>query len=290
MLITTRYLLLALALSTPGWADQSGHPAAAQTDGTPTLSFGIVPQQSASKLARLWTPILEEIGARAGVQIGFRTAPDIPTFERRLAAGEYDLAYMNPYHYTVFSRDPGYRAFAHQTGPGIRGLLVVRRDSPITAIAELAGKELAFPAPAAFAATLLPQAALRNAGIPIEPRYVRSHDSVYRAVAQGLYPAGGGIERTFEGVEPEVREQLRVLWMTPAFTPHAFAAHPRVAPEVVVKIRDAMVALGETPEGAELLHSIEIKGVQPAEDADWDDVRALRIDLPIDTSNPDSGK
>ena len=287
MLITTRYLLLALALSTPGWADQSSHPAAAQTDGTPTLSFGIVPQQSASKLARLWSPILEEIGARAGVQIGFRTAPDIPTFERRLAAGEYDLAYMNPYHYTVFSRDPGYRAFAHQTGPGAAGGAAGFPDHGHYR----AGRQgTGLPAPAAFAATLLPQAALRNARIPIEPRYVRLHDSVYRAVAQGLYPAGGGIERTFEGAEPEVREQLRVLWMTPAFTPHAFAAHPRVAPEVVVKIRDAMVALGETPEGAELLHSIEIKGVQPAEDADWDDVRAFRIDLPIDTSNPDSGK
>ena len=33
-------------------------------------------------------PSRDEVGRRAGVQIGFRTAPDIPTFEGRLAAGE----------------------------------------------------------------------------------------------------------------------------------------------------------------------------------------------------------
>ena len=259
-----------------------------QSDQAATLTFGVVPQQAASKLARLWSPILDDLGVRTGVRIGFRTAPDIPTFERRLAAGDYDLAYMNPYHYTLFSRDPGYRAFARQRDQRIRGLLVVRRDSPIRDITDLAGRQVAFPAPAAFAASVLPQAALRQAGIDIQAHYVRSHDSVYRAVVQGLYPAGGGIERTFKGTEPEVRDQLRVLWSTLDYTPHAIAAHPRVDPVLVARIRDAMVAMAETPRGAELLAAIEFEGIEPGEDADWDDVRALGIDIPIETETIDS--
>jgi hypothetical protein len=59
-----------------------------QSDQTATLTFGVVPQQAASKLAQLWSPILDDLGARTGVRIGFRTVPDIPTFERRLAAGD----------------------------------------------------------------------------------------------------------------------------------------------------------------------------------------------------------
>ena len=81
-----------------------------------SLSFGIVPQQSAGKLAGLWTPILTYLSRKTGYAIHFKTARDIPTFERRLAAGDYDLAYMNPYHYTVFSRRPGYRVFAAEKG------------------------------------------------------------------------------------------------------------------------------------------------------------------------------
>lgn len=253
--------------------------AAAEATVSAPLTFGVVPQQSAGALARTWGPLVAEIGRRAGVEIGFRTAPDIPAFEARLAAGEYDLAYMNPYHFTVFNQAPGYRALARQRGKGIRGILVVRADAPITDIAALDGREVAFPAPAAFAASVLPQAALRRAGISVQPVYVRSHESVYLAVAKGLYTAGGGIERTFADTAPETREQLRVLWRTEAFTPHAIAAHPRVDAALAMRLQELMVALADDDTGRALLAALQFEGIDPAADADWDDVRALGIDL-----------
>ena len=62
-----------------------------------TLSFGIVPQQSATKLAYLRTPICKYLSDHTGQRVVFKTAKDIPSFEQRLAAGEYDIAYMNPF-------------------------------------------------------------------------------------------------------------------------------------------------------------------------------------------------
>ena len=55
------------------------------------LTFGIVPQQSATKLASLWTPILSYLSTKSGVELSFATAPDIPTFEKRVLDGEYEL-------------------------------------------------------------------------------------------------------------------------------------------------------------------------------------------------------
>lgn len=246
-------------------------------EARPQLSFGFVPQQSASTLASQWTPILAYLGRETGVELAFRTAPDIPEFERRVAAGKYDLAYMNPYHYAVFSRDPGYRGFARERGKQLRGILVVRRDSPITEVAQLDGATLAFPAPAAFAASLLVQANLSALGIAFEPRYVSSHDSVYRSVALGLYPAGGGIERTFASVDPEVSQALRILWRSAGFTPHAFAAHPRVDSAVVQSLTTAMEHMTDSEEGNALLKAVEFNGIDPARDADWDDIRQLGI-------------
>ncbi|HKJ71903.1 MAG TPA: phosphate/phosphite/phosphonate ABC transporter substrate-binding protein [Gammaproteobacteria bacterium] len=252
-------------------------PASAST--AEALTFGVVPQQAASKLARLWGPFLREVGQRSGVRLEFRTAPDIPTFEKRLASGRYDLAYMNPYHYTVFHRDPGYVAFAKERGKRIHGILVVRKDSPLQDPAGLRGQTLAFPAPAAFAASVLTRAHLRRAGIPFQARYVSSHDSVYRAVAKGLFPAGGGVVRTFNNVAPAIRDQLRILWRTEGFTPHAFAAHPRLAPEVRRRVQQALVDMGDASKGRRLLGELGFNRLEPATDTDWDDVRGLGIDL-----------
>lgn len=254
----------------------------AEQSSTALLSFGVVPQQSASKIAQTWLPVLEYLESSSGLNIRFRLAPDIPEFERRAAAGEYDIAYMNPYHYTVFSEKVGYRAFAKTKGKLLKGILVVQKDSPIRTPQDLEGATIAFPAPAAFAATMLPRAYLAGEGITHTPKYVSSHDSVYLAVAKGLYPAGGGVIRTLESLEPAVKDQLRVLWETKGFTPHAFAAHPRVPEETVRRLVYAMQSMGATEEGMRLLEPLSMQGFEKAKDSDWNDVRALGIG-PLDT-------
>jgi phosphonate transport system substrate-binding protein len=243
------------------------------------LEFGIVPQQSASRLAEEWAPLLAEISRRSGVALTFRTATSIPVFEERLGRGEYDLAYMNPYHYVVFHGATGYRAFAKEQDRKIKGILVVRKDSGYRRLADLTGKTVVFPAPAAFAASILPQAEFGRLQVPIEAKFVASHDSVYRAVASGLQEAGGGIQRTLEACPPEIRSVLRVLSETPAYTPHAFAVHPRVPQEAVAKVLAAMESLSADEAGRRLLAPLAFKGIASAQDREWNDIRALDIHL-----------
>lgn len=244
-----------------------------------SLNFGIVPQQSASKLARIWGPVLDYLEARTGYHFSFKTAKNIPTFEQRLQAGEYDIAYMNPYHYTVYHGHPGYQAIGKARDKQIKGILVVRKESPYQQLAELEGSALAFPSPAAFAASILPRSELRQQGIAITPEYVSSHDSVYRNVAAGRFPAGGGVIRTFNAMDASVRDQLRVLWTSRGYTPHAIAVHPRIDEQTLLKVQQALVAMEQDPEGRKLLDDLKIKGWAAAVDGDWDDVRALNIGL-----------
>lgn len=253
-------------------------PALAQTPAqSVSLTLGIVPQQSASRTAELWTPVCEYLSAKTGYRVTFETAKDIPTFEQRLLAGAYDVAYMNPYHYTVFHAKPGYRAIAREANRKIQGIVVVRKDSPIQDIKELAGKTVAFPAPAAFAATVLPLASFQAQGIKVTPRYVASHDSVYMTVMQGLYPAGGGITRTLSSIPQDTQDQLRVLWKTKEFTPHAIAVHPRLKNRVVDRLTQAMVKMADDPDGKTRLDALGFSGLSPARDSDWNDIRALKL-------------
>lgn len=256
-------------------------PAARAQSAPPVLSVGIVPQQAASELARVWIPLLQEVGRRARVQLVFRTASDIPAFEDRVMKGEFDLAYMNPYHYTVFSNKPGYQAFLKEKDRKLVGIIVVPKDSPFQNLEQLQGKRVAFPAPAAFAASILPRAEFTRHHMAIEARFVSSHDSVYKGVASGLFDAGGGIQRTLEAMEPEVSSQLRVLSRTPAYTPHALAIHPGVSAEVAERLRQAFIALDGDEAGRALLAPLNFKGLVAATDSEWDSIRALRLKQPV---------
>ena len=252
---------------------------AAESPAGPVYSFGVVPQQSATELARTWVPLINLLQAKSGLQLRFATAPDIPSFERRLAAGDYDFAYMNPYHYTVFHRQPGYQVFAKEKDRLLKGIVVVRKDSPYQALADLRDQTVVFPAPASFAATVLVRASFAGQHIAITPKFVSSHDSVYFNVARGFYPAGGGVIRTFENLEPATRDQMRILWTSQGYTPHAIAAHPRLAAGTVKRLQEAMLALDNDPDGRAVLEGIGFKGIVTAGDADYDAVRNLHLEL-----------
>ena len=251
-------------------------------------SFAVVPQQSASELAETWSPVLSWLSEHAGVSLRFVTAPDIPSFERRLAGGEYDFAYMNPYHFTVFNAKPGYQALARAKDEQVSGIVVVGKDSAISHISQLAATEMAFPAKASFGASILVQAELWRQGLQVKPSYVKSHNSVYRDVALGLFPAGAGVPRTFNMLEPELQSQLRILWQTQPFTTHAIAVAPSLSSELSDKIRQAMLAMNQDPQGLSLLAKIGFKGFVPANNQDWDDVRRLTINPEHLISDSDS--
>lgn len=250
-----------------------------ESNAMKTLSFGVVPQQAASKLARTWVPLLKRLSDESGVTVEFATAPDIPTFEERLEQGVYDIAYMNPYHFILFNDSPGYQALARARDHEVKGIVVVRRDTPITSLSHLAGQSLAFPAPRAFAATLITRSHLEAEAPGYSAHFVSSHDSVYRSVASGRFVAGGGIERTLNALEQDVREELRVLWESPGYTSHAIAVHPRVDEETARRLLEALESLEASESGPQLLKPLRMKGFEAAGNSDWDDVRRLNISV-----------
>ena len=242
-----------------------------------TLTFGVVPQQSASRLAEQWAPLISYISTQLGQEIVFATTPDIPSFEEKLERGEFDIAYMNPYHYTVYSQQPGYRAAAKAKDKLIKGIIVVRKDSGVTEMGQLQHEKLAFPSPAAFAATILTQSFLKQANIDFTPAYVSSHDSVYLSVAKGFFPAGGGILRTFNALPQSTRDQLTPIWTTDGFTPHAIAVHPRINDQTELELKAALEQVHTSSVVKHQLDQLKITGFVSAQDSDWDDIRSLNI-------------
>jgi len=260
--------------------------ALSQATSERVYTFGVVPQHSASKISRIWHPITSRISDQTGYKVKIVTAKDIPEFEQQLSKGAYDFAYMNPYHYVVFSQSPGYQAIGHQQDKKIHGIIVVRKDSPYLSLQDLQHKTLSFPSPAAFAASLLTRANLRQQNVTFTPKYVSSHDSVYLTVAKNMFPAGGGVIRTLNNMPEETRSELRILWKSKGYTPHALAAHPDTPPEVIRKVSSAFFDLAKDADGIKLLNAAGFKkGFVPAANSDWDDVRSLDIDVSLKTED-----
>lgn len=240
-------------------------------------AFGIGPTQSSTELAKRWTPIMQYLTEKSGVPLHFKTAKDIPTFQEQMRDGTYDFVYINPYHYLLYHKSSGYAAFAREKDGKLVGVLLVKKDGPIQDVSQLNEKTIAFPTANALAATWLPVHMLREKNITVTPQYVNSMDSVYRSVAKGLFPAGGGEMRTLGAIDPEVQNQLRILWTSEALPPFTFVVHPRVPKEVVAKVQKAMDQMHTNPQGLALLKANNFKGIEPAEDADYDAMRKMNI-------------
>jgi phosphonate transport system substrate-binding protein len=244
----------------------------------PVLTVGVVPQFDLRRMDAVWSPILRRLETATGARFTLALEPDIPAFERKLKAGAYDIAYMNPYHYVEASARQGYRAIIRDVAEPLYGIVVVRKDSPMTRVEELDGKVVAFPSPNALGAALIPRAEfVRKFHISVRERFVKSHTSSYMNVLLGQADAAGGVQATLEKQAPEVREGLRILYETDRHTPHPVAVHPRLSAEMAAKVQAAFLALGEDSEGRTLLAEIPIKQVGRATDGEYDRLRGLGL-------------
>jgi len=281
-LMRRRSLLLALAgAAAPAWA-QSGAD-------RPLYSVAVVPQFPAAELHRDWAGLLERVGHDAGVTLVLKVAPGIPRFETELLAGAPDFAFMNPYHAVMAMRAQGYLPLLRGSKP-LTGILVVRRDDAIKSVRDLDGRQIAFPAPNAFGASLWMRALLaEREHIRISPLYVQTHSNVYRQVIHGLVAAGGGVNNTLAQERDEVRADLRVLMETPAVAPHPLAAHPRVPARVQQAVAEAFMRLAADPAGQALLAGVTLAGPVRADyGRDYRPLEQYRLDkyVVLDPAGP----
>jgi len=229
---------------------------------TKVYTFDVVPQFPAAKIYTTWSPLLQRIGQDAGLCFELRVSASIPEFEQRFLKGESDFTFLNPYHAVLAYQKKKYQPLLADAQDLLTGILVVRSDNLIKNLNDLKGKNVSFPAPNSFAASLLIRAELAKQKIDVNPVFVKTHSNVYRSVINKDALAGGGVNNTLDNEAPEVRQQLRVLYETPAYTPHPIATHPSVTSEVRERFLKAMVKLSQDEDGQKLLDGINLNKPQ----------------------------
>lgn len=251
---------------------------------SPTLTFGVVPQQSPVKLFKKWKPIVDYLSKETGYRIVLKTEKSIAAFEKELYQGVYDFAYMNPYHYIVAHRDQSYQAHI-RANKMIRGILVAPQPIEDKHLADYVQKKehsYLFPSANAFAATLLLKyELLTEFGIDLNTlknyKYVNSHDSVYKGVARGVGDLGGGVQRTFMNfTHNRDKQKLHVIYKTKPYPSHPFAFKKTMASTAQEKIAAALLALPD-----ELKQGLSMKKMIKTSNQEYDAIRDLEHKLTI---------
>lgn len=243
------------------------------------LVFGVLPQGMNYTMQKQWQLLIEQVSVESGHKIRFEAADDLEDFERKLSRGAYDFVLLNAQMYTQAHDTAGYQAFAKESGHTDKGVIVVHRDSSIKTLADLKNQTLAMSDPRHFTSTVLTKAHLNNSGIKVNEEYVESDSSVYRAVVHGDSVAGAGEINTLNNINPNAHSKLRVIWSSKQYSSNAFAAHPRVNPEQLDHVQQALLSLNSDAKGKRLLSKVKFKGIAEASDQEWDDIRALKQQL-----------
>lgn len=252
---------------------------------TKSFIFDVVPQFTASKIYTNWSPLLQRVGQDAGLCFELRVAGTIPEFEQKLLKGEPEFVFFNPYHAVMANQKKKYQPLLADSSELLTGILVLRADNSIKTLEDLRGKRLSFPAPNAFAASLLIRAELARKKIDIQPVFVNTHSNVYRSVITKDTVAGGGVNTTLESEAPEVRQQLRILVETTGYMPHPIATHPSVSGPVRERFLKAILKLTQDEEGRKLLDAVNLSKPQAVSYAKhYKPLESLQLEKFVDLS------
>ena len=241
------------------------------------ITLGVVPQQSPLKLAKKWSSITKYLQEETGIEVIFKTEKSIPKFENQLYKGEYDISYMNPYHFIVANQTQNYQAFV-RAKKNIVGILLSKEKNVDFTKQNLANKTFLFPAPNAFAATLLPKFEFKKRyGFDIDKQarvlYVNSHDSVYKGISREIGYLGGGIIRTYNNfIDKNDKDSISIVYKTQPYPSHPIAYHPRLNKDDVLKIQKAFLNMP-----LELSKILSIKKFKAIQNSEYDVIKNIGV-------------
>lgn len=225
-----------------------------------------------------WNAVIGILAADSGIDLLPEPSSSQLDFELKLAKGHYDLAYMNPLQFVSFNHRSGYKAIAKRKAQPLRGLVVVKAESQVSNLRDIEGQVIVFPGLLDFQSSIAPRESLKKLGIAYIPHILAGPEEAYQSVLSGVFSAAAGTIESLNTLPPPKRQKLRIIWDTPGYTPHAFAAHTRVSFYVLTRLQKALVSLIKTDTGKKILPLIHARnGFEVAKDSDWHDAR--QIDL-----------
>ena len=236
----------ALALATPLFAQES------------PLRLAFIPQENPEKLLGDFKAVTAWLADEIGVPVeGFVTIDHAAAVEA-LRNGDADISFMGALPFVLAEAEIGavpLLSEVYRDAPSYTGRVFVRRDSGITALADLRNRDIAFADPISESGYLYPLAEFEKAGLIEGPGEAESffgriffaggYQQAMQAMAEGLVDAAGASQYADLLLTPE--QQAEVTWISESdpIPSHVVIARPGLDPDIQTKFVDAMMKLNE---------------------------------------------
>jgi phosphonate transport system substrate-binding protein len=220
-----------------------------------------------------------------------------------MGAGQVDVGWLATFAYVLAHDRHGAEVLLATIRMGsktYRSQVVVRADSGIETIDQLRGKRFAFVEPASASGFIYPNALLANRGIDYrsffsDTTFAGGHDrviiAVYNRQVDGGATFGNSIEtgppsdaRTLlQATLPDVMSVIKPIAQTDPIPNDTVSVRRGLDSNLVQLIREGLLYVQGTADGQRALRDLyNINGLAPAEDRDYDPVRATARVLNLD--------
>jgi phosphonate transport system substrate-binding protein len=225
-------------------------------------------------------PLAEYLSRQTGLNIVPVFTADFSQYDQQLSSGAIHIGFENPYVYTKNSSAHEVIAMASTGGRGyhFRGIIITRTDSPLQTIHDLKGKKISIVSRSSAGGFLSQNLTLQEIGINVlrdcivEVATENKQENVIFTVYTGDADAGFIRESALPQVKEFVPEEaIRVLSST-AWLPNWALSLSKKMPEA--DKRKILLAIEDLKPGDPALTALKIDGFGPAEDKDYDPVRA----------------
>lgn len=235
------------------------------------LLFGVLNQQSPIQTAEKWNPLLRYLSQKTGIPLELKMGLTVEQTDAMMGREEFDLVFTNHNFQKEF--DGKYKVLARWAGQPIHGVIVVLDNSTARQIKDLHGRAVAFPSLEAFAGYAVPVVALKDAGVAVSAKFAGNQEGALAQLKAGQVDAAA-VNSSF--LEPyALRENLRYrkIFVSEPYHELPVIIHPRVPPEQVAALQQALLNMHGDPAAAPVLKQAHSHGFEAAEEASYDNVR-----------------
>jgi phosphonate transport system substrate-binding protein len=253
-----------------------------------SLHLVLTPSQKPTDLLTAGEEFGRVLGRLVGMPVRVTVAADYAAVVEALRNHTADLAFTHPGGYVLASREAKAMIVAKNVWHGkstFTSRIFVRKDAGVRDVEELRGKTIAFVDPTSSSGYIYPMALLIQRGLVKnrdpktffrEAMFAGAHDAAMRALLNGHVDAIASFDLAREQYlkDPAERERIVFVAETQPIPEAGIAARNGLDPQLFARVRTALISI-RGPAYADLLKRLyEIDGFEPAEDREYDPVRA----------------
>lgn len=236
-------------------------------------------------------PVMDIVAKATGLKVEAFVGSDYNATIEALRSNKVDAALLGPFSYILATTQAPVEAFAvtvtaKNMSPNFHSIIIARADSDLKSLESIKGKTFAFVDPGSTSGSLLPSAAMVEAGIVPEKdlkkvMYSGGHDASIIAVAEGKVDAASVADRILvNACDKKLIDcaKVKTIWKSQPVPNDPLLYRKNLPEDLKAKIRAGFAEVKNLPFG----EMGTVARFDPATDKDYDVIRKVATILKLD--------